>query len=98
MDTKKTTDLYFTAAMLALGGKLESVDKSDTRHMVFEVSLAQQDFKSIPLKDALTEGKATTNFPDLNFYENQWANGVLLINAVQFKDAIQRMKSVIHSR
>ena len=38
MDTKETTDIYFTAAMLALGAKLENVDRSDPRHMVFKIS------------------------------------------------------------
>ena len=97
MDTKKTTDIYFAAALLALGAKLENTDKSDPRHMIFEVSFQRPDFKSVTLADAVSAGN-TTNFPDLDFYENQWANATLSINAVAFKDAIQRMKSVIHSK
>ena len=89
----ETTDIYFTAALLALGSKLESVDKSDPRHMKFTVvKNPEYNFQS----ENLPAGQAATN--GLDFYENQWANGVLIINAVQFKDAIQRMKSVIHSK
>jgi len=99
MDTKKTQDIYFTAAILALGGKLENTDKSDPRHMVFEVSLNKQyEFKSENLQGAYSG--ITMSYParTLDDYEKDWANGVLMINAVQFKDALQRMKAVVHSR
>jgi hypothetical protein len=84
----ETTDIYLTAALLALGSKLESVDKSDPRHMKFVVISKEFESENLP--------KAPNG--DLGLYENEWANGTLLINAVAFKDAIQRMKSVIHSK
>lgn len=89
-----TTDIYFASALLALGAKLEETDKTDPKHMRFTVVRDGYKFESENLPP--TEGIASEQ-PDLAVYENQWANGVLLINAVQFKDAIQRMKSIIHS-
>lgn len=90
-----TTDIYFTAALLALGARLDDTNKSDLRHMEFTVIPNEAHFQSENLPDK----PAGSYLPiDLEFYEKQWANGILLVNAVQFKDAIQRMKSVIHSR
>lgn len=91
----ETTDVYLAAALLALGAKLDSTDKTDPRHMKFNIVPNEPTFQS----ENLPAHPAGTYMPlDLEFYENQWANGVLVINAVQFKDAIQRMKSVIHSK
>ena len=101
MDTKKTTDIYFCAALLALGARLESVDKADTRHMEFELSLTSPQFKSENLQSAITNAKEPIHLGtpmDLNYYETEWVNGTLYINAVAYKDAIQRMKSVVHSK
>jgi len=88
MDTKKTTDIYLAAAILALGGTYEGVNRTDPRHMEFELSLTPK-FQSDVLASAL---------PSLDSYEKEWANGTLMINAVAFKDAIQRMKSIIHTK
>lgn len=99
MKTKTNTqDIYFCAAMLSLGAKLDYTDKSDPKHMKFYLS---QDtpvytFQSsfIPNSTGVsTESKAM----DFEYYENEWANGSLTVNATKFKDAIQRMKSVVHS-
>ena len=90
-----TTDVYFCAALLALGSKLEDVDKTDRRHMQFTVSRDFYKFESENLPSNTTV--AVANNLDLEYYEKEWANGTLMINAIQFKDAIQRMKSVIHS-
>ena len=88
----ETTDIYFCAALLALGNKLEKVDKSNPRHMKFLVVRKDHEFES----DNLPEVPDTLQ-SDLEQYENAWVNATLVINAVQFKEAIQRMKSVIHS-
>lgn len=97
MKTKTTTtDIYLAAALLATGSKLEDVDKSDSRHMKFTLSRHGYEFQSETIASAV--GTAVVSFqPDLDEYEKQWANGTLMINAVAFKNAIQQMKSVIHS-
>ena len=90
-----TSDIYFTAALIALGSKLDGVDKSDPRHMQFTVIRQGYEFESpnLPQGDAVASMQI-----DLEEYEKQWVNGTLLINAVAFKNAIQQMKSMIHSR
>lgn len=90
-----TSDIYFTAALIALGAKLDSVDKSDPRHMQFTVVRQGYEFQS----DNLPEGSAVASMQiDLEEYEKQWVNGTLIINAVAYKNSIQQMKSVIHSK
>lgn len=91
----ETTDIYFAAALLALGSTLVSVDKSEPRHMKFVVSRNGYEFKSenLPLTESVAD-----HHPDLETLENQWVNKQLVVNAYDFKEAIQRMKSVVHSR
>lgn len=81
----RTKDFYLAAALLALGSKLDEVDKTDSRHMEFTI-ISERKFESENIPVA-----------DLESYEKQWANKTLEINAYEFKEAIQRMKSVIHS-
>lgn len=83
-----TSDIYLAAALLSLGARLDDVDKSDTRHMKFTLVSIAPPFESSHLQKACL---------DLEDPENAWANGSLMVNATNFKDAIQRMKSVIHS-
>ena len=83
-----TSDIYLAAALLSLGARLDDVDKSDTRHMKFTLVSTAPPFESSHLQKACL---------DLEDPENAWANGSLMVNATNFKDAIQRMKSVIHS-
>ena len=82
-----TSDIYLAAALLSLGARLDGVDRSDP-HMKFTVVSTAPPFESSHLQKACL---------DLEDPENAWANGSLMVNATQFKDAIQRMKSVIHS-
>ena len=103
MSTKITTDIYFAAALLALGAKLEKTDKTDPRHMEFHFSSPMR-----PAPLALTGGvdqPFTANLPltqipvlNLEGLESEWVNKSLTINAFEFAEAIKRMKSVVHSR
>jgi hypothetical protein len=98
MDTKKSTDFYFAAALMSVGAVLEDTDKSDPKHMEFYLTLASPEFQSVTLASAVVNGGAETQFRNLAYYEKEWANGTLQVNAIKYKDAIQRLKSVIHSK
>ncbi len=90
---KSTKDLYLAAAYMTLGAKYERTDKTDKRHMAFY-------FSPKPLfKTGLLAVENIANPPaqDLDKIEADWANGVVLVNAVQYKDALQRLKAIIHS-
>lgn len=95
MSTKITTDIYFAAALLALGAKLDKTDKTDPRHMEFHFS---SPLKEVP--PALTGTPGTVMAPSLNLdgLETEWVNKSMKINAFEFAEAIKRMKSVVHSR
>lgn len=82
----KTSDVYLSAALLALGYKLEKVDRKDPRHMVFEfVGNIRTGNLGEVIKNSLED------------VETQWANRTLVVNAFDFAEAIKRMKSLIHS-
>lgn len=94
-----TSDIYFVAALLAVGAKIKEVDKSDTRHIRFTV---QQDplgtvvyeFKS----ENLPSGRGvTSSIAGLEYYETQWLNGIMMVNAISYKNAIQQVKTIVHS-
>lgn len=88
MDTKETTDIYFASALIAMGAKLESVDRADLRHMVFTLSL---DDPETPLAQAYSQ-----NFDAL---ERDWLNRSGTMGAMyNMAEAIKRMKSVVHSK
>lgn len=94
-NTLVTTDIYLCAALMSLGAKLDGVDKSDPKHMQFTLIRDGYIFESSNLPDgsAVVSHQAT-----LDTYEKQWANEELMVNAIKYKDAIQRIKSVVHSR
>lgn len=82
----KTSDVYLSAALLALGYKLESIDRKDPRHMVFSFETS---IKSGTMGDIFQK--------DITRVETEWANRTLTVNAFDFAEAIKRMKSLIHS-
>jgi hypothetical protein len=90
MSTKTTSDIYFAAALLSMGGKISSVDKSDERHMKFTIAQDHSEFKTLVANPA-------QNPIDFDAMERMWANGTMVVNAVAYKNSIQQMKSVIHS-
>ena len=92
MNTYRTKDIYLGAILLALGAKLESVDRTDPRHQEFE-------FSSVEDAVGIEEDKylEVVRGVDFSAVETQYANAELMINVVKFKEAIQRMKSLVHS-
>lgn len=95
MSTKITTDIYFAAALLALGAKLDKTDKADPRHMEFHFS---SPLKAVPPALTGTPGTMVADALDLESLETEWVNKSMKINAFEFAEAIKRMKSVVHSR
>jgi hypothetical protein len=82
----KTSDVYLSAALLALGYKLSEIDRTDPRHMVFGF-----------LAVAETGSLGELSKAGLKYVETEWANRTLVVNAFDFAEAIKRMKSLIHS-
>lgn len=87
---KKTTDLYLASALSALGAILENVDKTDPRHMIFEFAPRKVSTGELAKIDLPTQ--------DLDAIERDWANQILVVNAVQYSEAIKRLKSIVHSK
>lgn len=82
----RTSDVYLASVCLALGYKLETVDRKDPRHMQFEFSVETKTGVLGALQSDLLEK-----------VETEWANRTLTVNAFDFSEAIKRMKSLIHS-
>lgn len=83
-----STDIYLAAALMSLGAKLVDVNREEPRHMIF--SLEMDGFESSILNQ--TDAHLLSNL------EKEYANEQLMVNAVKYKDAIQRLKSVVHSK
>ena len=92
---KRTSDIYFASALASMGCKLEFVDRSDPRHMVFEFSEIKINFTSRVLQDAIPP-QGIEQLP-LDVWETEWANKNLMVNAWEFSEALKRMKSIVHS-
>ena len=89
---KSTKDIYLSAAWLSLGAKYEKVDRVDPRHMEFFFSSGNDSVST-------SDGKLKISREvDLENIEKQWANAELMVNATKFKEALQRMKAVVHSK
>jgi len=86
-----TSDIYFVAALLTLGAKIDETDKTDPRHIKFTV-----------VQELTETGFASPSIPanvgvDFEYYEKLWANGQMVVNALSFKNAIQQVRTLIHS-
>ena len=90
LKTKPTSDIYLAAAFSALGATLESVDKTDPRHMQFIFSPRRITTGELSSIEVPTQ--------DLDVIETQWVNKALLVNAVDYSEAIKRLKGVVHSK
>lgn len=86
-NTLSTKDIYLAAALSALGARLESVDKSDPKHMEF-VFVPKQEFQTGALADL---GQ------NLEALKLEWTNRTLMVNAADYSEAIKRMKSEVHT-
>lgn len=88
MKTLTTSDIYLSAALSSLGAKLDSVDKSDPKHMQFTFS-PKPEFQTGALADLRQ---------DLESLKLEWTNKTLMVNAADYAEAIKRMKSEVHTR
>ena len=88
MNKISTTDIYFCAALLSIGGVLDTVDRTDPKHMIFSVSL------KIP--DTLPVGQTIDDY-NMSVLEKAWANETLRGNLFRMASAIKRLKSVVHA-
>lgn len=86
-----TRDLYLAATWLSLGAKHEGTDKSDPRHMEFK-------FSPKVLFETGILAETPVSVQDLEAIETAYVNGCVMVNAVTFKEALQRLKATIHSK
>jgi len=77
----KTTKLYLAAALISLGAGLQKIDKSDPRHMEFHLIF------SAPFSAEQDWFDSRMKF---------WEDRQLTVNAQDFVDAIQKLKSEVH--
>lgn len=92
MSKKSTTDIYLAAAFLSMGAMLDNVNKDDPRHMIFEFTSSSIDDSHVTVSYNLSDFESK-----MDLWENQYANGILMVNAIKFKDALQRLKSIVHT-
>lgn len=85
-----TKSLGIAAAWAALGATYEKSDRTDPKHIEFFFS------PRVTSTGALKELGIPTQ--DLDKIESDWVNRTLVVNAVEFYDALQRLKTIIHSK
>jgi hypothetical protein len=85
-----SSTIGLAAAVMALGAEYNRTDKTDPRKMVF--------YFVIPDDKADMEKYFGNLKFDFESVERAWTNGTLMVNALRFSDALQRLKSVVHSR
>lgn len=75
---------------MALGAEFNRADKENVRHMIF--------YFVIPEDTAGLEKYFGSLYFDFGSIERDWTNSTLMVNATRYKDALQRLKSVVHSK
>lgn len=85
-----TSVLGLGAAVLSLGAEYVRSDKSDSHKIVFY-------FKTPKDKSGLEASFGRYNF-EFDNVEAEWTNERLQVNATKYFAALQRLKSVIHSK
>lgn len=76
-----TSKLYLAAALVSLGAGIRTVDKTDPRHMEFQLTysapfVAEDEWFDKQIKS--------------------WNDRTLMVNAQELVDAIQELKSEVH--
>lgn len=89
---KKTSALNMAAAFLAKGAVLVGTDKADPKHMVFCLEVPKQPEEVLPEKVSEKIDEAS-----LDAWETQWANDTLMVHARRYSEALQTLKSIVHS-
>lgn len=77
----RTTKLYLAAALISLGAGLQKIDKSDPRHMEFYLTFS---------------GPFTAEKDWFDSRVAFWDTRQLNVNAQDYVDAIQKLKSEVH--
>ena len=80
--TVKTSKLYLASALISLGAGLRGVDKSDPRHMEFDLTYSSP----LSMEDEWFRTKIWA-----------WENRLMQVNAQEFVDAIQQLKGAVHT-
>ena len=94
---KSTKDIYLAAAWLSMGAKLERTDKTDKRHMEFFFSPKPLFETGVLSGETSTINISSAPAQDLDKIETDWVNEVVVGNLVSYKNALQRLKAVVHS-
>lgn len=109
-EEKKSKDVYFVAALLALGADISNINRTNPKHIEFTVTrnyfdpsqhivLSENSAHVTVDNEVISYQDLATGYPTrLDDEEILWANGSLMVPAVRFKDALQRLKGIIHSR
>ena len=85
-----SSTLGLVAACIALGAEYHSADKSESRRMIFYLTVPED-------KAALEKYFGNVKF-DFETVEREWTNGTLQVNAKRYFQALADLKSVIHSK
>lgn len=80
---KTTKNIYLAAVFLCIGAILKEVKKDDLRHQEFVFEMYDRD------------GNIAIGV--LDKVEIDYANKQVMVNAADYREALQRMKSVVHS-